>query len=400
METVFPFSAIVGQQSMLTALLLNAVDPAIGGVLIQGGKGSGKSTAARALASLLPPITVIEDCSMNSAPDSLREMHPRYHERYRAGETFATRQVEAPFVELPLNATEDRVAGTLRVEKALREGRREFEPGLLAAAHRGVLYVDEVNLLEDHLVDLLLDAASSGINRVEREGISELHPSRFILIGTMNPEEGELRPQFLDRFALTVEADELEGREQRAEIIEHAMKFEEDPAAFRRCFEAEELRLRNLISAARRRLPVVELPDECRKRAADICLRARVPGHRGDIAVVRTARAEAALMEEERVQLRHIIDAAYYVLPHRMYGHDGGGGEAVPKRLGRVIQEAVENAENRPAGSAAGGNARERIGRDTAADGEEYAAEESPEVPGAAAAGSIVFEFIKKKLLR
>jgi Mg-chelatase subunit ChlI len=178
------------------------------------------------------------------------------------------------------------------------------------------------------------------------------------------------------------------------------MKFEEDPAAFRRCFEAEELRLHNLISAARRRLPVVELPDECRKRAADICLRARVPGHRGDIAVVRTARAEAALMEEERVQLRHIIDAAYYVLPHRMYGHGGGGGEAVPKRLGRVIQEAVENAENRPAGSAAGGNARERIGRDTAADGEEYAAEESPEVPGAAAAGSIVFEFIKKKLLR
>ena len=232
-RTIFPFTAIVGQERMLRALILNAVDARIGGVLIRGERGTAKSTAARALAELLPPVEVVKDCRFGCDPHSPISWCTECRERSQKNETLPVTIKRTSFINLPVSATEDRVVGTLDIEKAIQKGERHFEPGILASTNRGLLYIDEVNLLDDHVVDILLDSAAMGMNIVEREGISFTHPSRFILVGTMNPEEGDLRPQLLDRFALSVEIRGILEPRQRVKIMERNIAFESDPAAFR-----------------------------------------------------------------------------------------------------------------------------------------------------------------------
>jgi Mg-chelatase subunit ChlI len=233
MRAVFPFTAIVGQERMKRALILNAVDPRIGGVLIRGERGTAKSTAARALAALLPSVKVVSDCRFSCDPDKPESLCTECRERVAKGEVLPVATRRTPFIDLPVSATEDRVVGTLDIESAIQKGERKFDPGILAAANRGLLYIDEVNLLDDHVVDVLLDSAAMGMNFVEREGISFVHPARFILVGTMNPEEGELRPQLLDRFALSVEIRGIRTARERVEIMERNLGFERDGEAFR-----------------------------------------------------------------------------------------------------------------------------------------------------------------------
>src|SRR5512136_407741 len=251
MPTIFPFTAIVGQDKMVRALVLNAVYPQIGGVLIRGERGTAKSTAARALAALLPEIAVVADCPFGCDPDSPAMWCTNCRDRLARGEELPLTLRKTKFVDLPVSATEDRVVGTLDIERAIQKGERHFEPGVLAAANRGLLYVDEVNLLDDHVVDLLLDSAAMGINVVEREGISFTHPARFILVGTMNPEEGDLRPQLLDRFALSVEIHGIRDARQRVLIMERNLAFETDGEAFRQQFLPKEEELSHQIEQAR-----------------------------------------------------------------------------------------------------------------------------------------------------
>ena len=309
----FPFAAIVGQEDLKLALLLNAVNPAIGGVLIRGEKGTAKSTAARGLAALLPPIRVVAGCPFNCDPDAPWPECPHcstLDERPVA-------EAPVPFVDLPLGATEDRVLGTLDFERALREGRRAFEPGLLAAAHRGVLYVDEVNLLADHLVDVLLDAAAMGVNTVQREGVAVTHPARFILIGTMNPEEGDLRPQLLDRFGLMVEVKGPQDPQLRAEVVRRRIAFEQDPAAFAARWAEEQAALRARVVEARRRLPRVALDEAMLALVTLLCSRFQVDGLRADITLHKAARTLAAWEGRDRVTADDVQRAALLVLPHR-----------------------------------------------------------------------------------
>src|SRR5512136_1500622 len=252
MPTIFPFTAIVGQDRMRRALVLNAVYPQIGGVLIRGERGTAKSTAARALAALLPEIAVVADCPFRCDPDSPAMWCTNCRERSACGETLPVALRKTRFVDLPVSATEDRVVGTLDIERAIQKGERHFEPGVLASANRGLLYVDEVNLLDDHVVDLLLDSAAMGVNVVEREGISFTHPARFILVGTMNPEEGDLRPQLLDRFALSVDITGIRDARERVLIIERNLGFEQDPDAFRNTWLPHEEKLSRMIEQARK----------------------------------------------------------------------------------------------------------------------------------------------------
>lgn len=301
----YPFSALVGQEPMQLALLLNAVNPAIGGVLIRGQKGTAKSTAARALARLLPRL---------DSSDIAIEMRTRAgHERIN----YPRPRRQAPFVELPLGASDDRVVGTLDIEHALQVGQRRFEPGLLAQVHLGVLYVDEVNLLADHIVDVLLDAAASGVNTVEREGISVSHPSRFILVGTMNPEEGELRPQLLDRFGLAVEVSGQIDPATRAEVVRRRIAFEADPAAFAARFAAAEDSLRERIAAARAALPGVTVGDELLGLITHICAGSEVDGLRADITMYKAAQTLAAWEQRPQVTVADVRRAAEFVLLHR-----------------------------------------------------------------------------------
>ncbi|MBN1937308.1 MAG: ATP-binding protein, partial [Anaerolineae bacterium] len=257
MRQLFPFTAIVEQERMKRALILNAINPKIGGVLIRGERGTAKSTAARALAALLPDIDVVEDCAFNCAPDLPELLCDNCRRRLEEQETLPVGNRRTRFVDLPVSATEDRVVGTLDIEKAIQTGQKHFEPGLLAQANRGLLYVDEVNLLDDHVVDLLLDAAAMGVNVVEREGISFQHPAQFILVGTMNPEEGELRPQLLDRFALCVEIEGLRDPHDRVDVLERRIQFEEDPDGFYTEWLPYEHDLTLKIAAARQMLPQV-----------------------------------------------------------------------------------------------------------------------------------------------
>ncbi|WP_447974028.1 ATP-binding protein [Nitrospira sp. Kam-Ns4a] len=312
--SVFPFSAVVGQERMKRALLAAAINPRIGGVLIMGQRGSAKSTAARALANLLPPVSVPAGCPLVCDPDAPEGWCPTCVARGTPG---ATEERPTPFVSLPVGATQDRVVGTLDLEGALTRGEKRWEPGLLARAHRGLLYIDEVNLLPDHLVDLLLDVAASGINTVEREGISLSHPARFILIGTMNPDEGELRPQLLDRFGLCVEAETLLDPEQRAEVVARTLAFEADPAKFLSRWEEEERSLRQRLAAARSRLPRVRLPEGVPRRIAELCAQAHVEGLRADILIQKTALALAAWEGRELVAEADVEEAAQMALPHR-----------------------------------------------------------------------------------
>jgi magnesium chelatase subunit D len=309
-----PFSAIVGQEDLKSALLLNAVNRDIGGVLIRGERGTGKSSAVRGLERVLPEILVVADCPFNCPPDAPTRQCAACRER----STPETERVPTPVVDLPLGATEDRLLGSLDFERALNEGVSALDPGLLARANRGVLYVDEVNLLDDHLVDLLLDAAASGVNRIEREGLTVSHPAEFVLVGTMNPEEGRLRPQFLDRFGLQVDADAPTDPEARATIIEVAETFERDPERVRERYAEAETRLRERIVAARERYDDVALGDERRRTVAELCLAAGVEGNRGDITTARCARAIAALDERTTVEDADVRRAAELALPHRV----------------------------------------------------------------------------------
>lgn len=318
-RAVFPFTAIVNQERMKRALILNAVSPRIGGVLIRGERGTAKSTAARALAALLPDISVLAGSRYNCDPDRPDEWSDDSRARYGNGQIL-TEIRQTPFIDLPVSATEDRVVGTLDIEKAIKTGEKHFEPGILASANRGVLYVDEVNLLDDHVVDLLLDAAAMGVNVVEREGISFTHPSKFILVGTMNPEEGDLRPQLLDRFAFSVQIEGLDDPEERVDIIERRVAFEIDPDGFRRQWAERERELSERISQARDMVNMVRYSRRDLLSIAGLVSSLNVDGHRADLVILRGAQAHAALQGRDRVSDEDIVLAAELALPHRIRG--------------------------------------------------------------------------------
>ncbi|MFI7142405.1 putative cobaltochelatase [Streptomyces massasporeus] len=312
MSTPFPFTALVGQDDLRLALLLNAVSPAVGGVLVRGEKGTAKSTAVRALSALMPTLDVVSGCRFSCDPASPDPGCPDGPHEPGAFETRAARMVE-----LPVGASEDRLVGALDIERALSEGVKAFEPGLLADAHRGILYVDEVNLLHDHLVDLLLDAAAMGASYVEREGVSVRHAARFLLVGTMNPEEGELRPQLLDRFGLTVEVAASREPDQRVEVVRRRLAYDDDPAAFAARWAEEEAAVRARIVAARELLPSVRLGDGALRQIAATCAAFEVDGMRADIVMARTATALAAWAGRTEVLAEDVRQAALLALPHR-----------------------------------------------------------------------------------
>ncbi|WP_157198802.1 ATP-binding protein [Methanocaldococcus infernus] len=311
----YPFTAIVGQEKMKKALILNAINPKIGGVLIRGEKGTAKSTAVRALADVLPELEVVEGCPFNCDPNG--ELCDICKERKKRGELKVIKR-KMKVVNLPIGATEDRVVGTLDIEKAIKEGIKALEPGILAEANRNILYIDEVNLLDDHIIDLLLDAAAMGWNIIEREGIRVKHPSRFILVGTMNPEEGELRPQILDRFGLMVEVEGLRDIKERVEVIKRVEEFNENPEAFYKRFEEEQKKLKERIIKAREILKNVKIKDDLLELISKICLELGIQTSRADITVVRTAKAIAAFNGREYVTLDDIKEACELALPHRM----------------------------------------------------------------------------------
>lgn len=316
--TMFPFSAIVGQEELKRALILHAIDPGIGGVVIFGDRGTGKSTAVRALARLLPSIRAVAGCRFRCDPDQPTEWCSECREKFNAATPPPTVECPIPVVDLPLGVSEDRLLGSLDIEAALAEARKVFSPGLLAEAHRGFLYIDEVNLLEDHLVDLLLDAAASGVNVVEREGISLQHPARFVLIGSGNPEEGDLRPQLRDRFALCVEVSTTEDIAVRTEIVRRRLSYEMDPEVFRRTWEAEERRLAQRIVRARERLRGIDHSDLALEAAARIAGQLKLQGHRGEMAALRSAAALAAWEGADRVSPEHVFQMALPAFRHRL----------------------------------------------------------------------------------
>lgn len=318
MPAIYPFTAIVGQERMKRALVLNAVDPRIGGVLIRGERGTAKSTAARALAALLPKVAVVKDCRFGCDPDQPTTWCTECRERVERDESLPVELRATAFVNLPVSATEDRVVGTLDIEKAIQKGERHFEPGVLAAANRGLLYIDEVNLLDDHVVDVLLDSAAMGMNIVEREGISFSHPARFILVGTMNPEEGDLRPQLLDRFALSVEIHGIRDARERVLIMERNLEFETDPEAFRKKWLPKEEELSRQIENARTLVDQVTYTQRDLLSIAALSASLNVDGHRGDLVILKTARAHAAFEGRKKITDRDIALAAELALPHRI----------------------------------------------------------------------------------
>ncbi len=317
-RAVFPFTAIVGQDDMKLALILNVIDPKIGGVLIMGDRGTGKSTTIRALADLLPQIEVVEGDPFNSHPMQRDLMTDDLWFQVQQGTTLSTTCIQVPMVDLPLGATEDRVCGTIDIEKALSEGVKAFEPGLLARANRGILYVDEVNLLDDHLVDVLLDSAASGWNTVEREGISIRHPARFVLVGSGNPEEGELRPQLLDRFGLFVEIDTVRDPSLRVKIVDERSQFESDPGQFLAQYETAQRVLLNQIQQAQEALTSVHIDQELRLNCSAVCAELDVDGLRGDIVTNRAAKALAAFEGRSEVTVEDIRKVVGLCLRHRL----------------------------------------------------------------------------------
>jgi magnesium chelatase subunit I len=330
---LFPFAAIVGQAEMKQALLIAAVDPSLGGVLIFGDRGTGKSTAVRALAALLPPMTVMADCVYNCSPSDPCDC-------CRQSGSLKTRQVPVPVVDLPLGATEDRVVGALDLEQALAHGVKAFQPGLLARANRGFLYIDEANLLEDHLVDLLLDVAASGENVVEREGLSIRHPARFVLVGSGNPEEGELRPQLLDRFGLSVEVTTPNDLPTRIDVVRRRDSFERDPEAFAEIWQAPTAELRRQIVAGQGALRTVQVPDAALERAARLCMQLGTDGLRGELTLIRAARALAALQGDVVVEDTHIRRVAPSALRHRLRRNpldEAVAGTRVERALGELF---------------------------------------------------------------
>ncbi|XP_071696590.1 magnesium-chelatase subunit ChlI, chloroplastic-like [Rutidosis leptorrhynchoides] len=315
---VYPFAAIVGQDEMKLCLLLNVIDPKIGGVMIMGDRGTGKSTTVRSLVDLLPEITVVAADPFNSDPEDPESMGMEVREKLIKGEQLPTIKTKINMVDLPLGATEDRVCGTIDIEKALTEGVKAFEPGLLAKANRGILYVDEVNLLDDHLVDVLLDSAASGWNTVEREGISISHPARFILIGSGNPEEGELRPQLLDRFGMHAQVGTVRDAELRVKIVEERARFDKNPKEFRETYKADQEKLQDQISAARSCLSLVKIDHDLRVKISKVCAELNVDGLRGDIVTNRAAKALAALKGRDQVTSEDIAVVIPNCLRHRL----------------------------------------------------------------------------------
>jgi magnesium chelatase subunit I len=332
MAVVFPFTAIVGQDEIKLALMVAAIDATVGGVLIFGDRGSGKSTAVRALAALLPKMRVVTGCRYGCDPTDTAALCTDCRAKAKGG--VKSTLVPVPVVDLPLGATEDRVVGALDLERALGA----FEPGLLTRAHRGFLYIDEVNLLEDHLVDLLLDVAASGENVVEREGLSVRHAARFVLIGTGNPEEGDLRPQLLDRFGLLVEARTSNDLKTRVEVVRRRDAFDRDPVGFVANWEKQTARLRRRIVAARERLPAVALEQTTLERAAKLCIALGTDGLRGELTLIRAARAVAALEEQSAVSDSHLRLVAPLALRHRLRRNalDDAGSSA---RVERAVME-------------------------------------------------------------
>ena len=320
---LYPFAAIVGQEQLKLALILNIIDPTIGGVLIRGEKGTAKSTAVRGLADILPIIEVVEDCPFHvpALDTHLICGHCMDHPCKNgndAGEPPPRKERKIKVVELPLGATEDRLVGTLNLEHALKTGEKKFEPGILAEAHRGILYVDEVNLLDDHLVDVLLDSAAMGMNTVEREGVSFSHPARFTLVGTMNPEEGELRPQLLDRFGLCVNIEGIRDAEARVQIMQRRLQFDNDPPRFANDWSSESAKLSERIEAAQIQCAIVTAETQILEHIAFACLKLGVDGHRADIVTLKTARALAAYEGRTKVTSDDVAASAEMALPHRV----------------------------------------------------------------------------------
>jgi magnesium chelatase subunit I len=333
MRPPFPFSAIVGQEEMKQAMILTAIDPSIGGVLVFGDRGTGKSTAVRALAALLPQISAVKGCPVNSET-------PAQVPDWAGLDTKTVIQMPTPVVDLPLGATEDRVTGALDIEKALTRGEKAFQPGLLARANRGYLYIDEVNLLEDHIVDLLLDVAASGENVVEREGLSIRHPARFVLVGSGNPEEGELRPQLLDRFGLSVEVASPRDVDSRVEVIRRRDAYENDHAAFMLRWQAEDAAIRERILSARQALREMRTPDKTLVDVAELCLALGSDGLRGELTLLKAARAHAAWRDDTAVGRGHVRDVAAMALRHRLRRDpldEAGSGT----RVARIVEDVL-----------------------------------------------------------
>lgn len=314
----YPFAAIVGQEEMKKALVLNIINPLLGGVLIRGEKGTAKSTAVRALAELLPEREQVGGCTFGCDPNEESLLCSDCLETKKQDGEFQVINSKMRVIELPVSATEDRVVGTLDIEHAIKKGEKKFEAGILAQANRNILYVDEVNLLDDHVVDVLLDSAAMAINTIEREGISFSHPSKFILVGTMNPEEGDLRPQLLDRFGLVVDVSGERNTAQRVEVIKRRLEFEDEPAAFSNKYEEEQQRLCEKISQAKKILERVRFDDKILELAAKISIEMGVDGHRADIGMIKTAMTIAAYNLKEDVTEEDLMEAAKFVLPHRM----------------------------------------------------------------------------------
>jgi magnesium chelatase subunit I len=315
---VFPFTGIIGQSEMKLALILNVTDPKIGGVMIMGDRGTGKSTTIRALVDILPEIDVVTDDPFNSSPTDPEFMSESVREMFESGQTLTRSKKKVPMIDLPLGATEDRVCGTIDIEKALTEGIKSFEPGLLAKANRGILYVDEVNLLDDHLVDVLLDSAASGWNTVEREGISIKHPAQFVLVGSGNPEEGELRPQLLDRFGMHAEIRTIAEPKLRVEIVQQRIDFDANPEELLSIHEEKQEELRNNILRAKDLLPKVKISSDLRIKISQVCSELNVDGLRGDIVVNRAAKAAAAFDGRTEVTVEDIEKIICLCLRHRL----------------------------------------------------------------------------------
>jgi magnesium chelatase subunit D len=335
---IYPFSAIVGQEQMKKALILNAINPGIGGVLIRGEKGTAKSTAARALARLLPDRLVVDGCRFGCDPADTKRLCAECQER---APDLKARSAPMRVIELPISATEDKVVGSLDISHALKSGEKRFEPGILAEAHRNILYVDEVNLLNDHIVDVLLDAAAMGVNYIEREGVSYSHPASFILIGTMNPEEGELRPQLLDRFGLCVDIEGIRDAGTRVDVIRRRQEYENDPDGFVAAWAVQEKALKDRILQARALLPQVRVSDDMLRMIAQICIDMAVDGHRADITMMKTAATIAACNARNEVNDEDIREAALLVLSHRMRRRPFAEQQLDKQKM----EQSIENAK-------------------------------------------------------
>jgi Mg-chelatase subunit ChlI len=340
---VYPFSAIVDQSEMKLALLLNAVNILIGGLLIRGQKGTGKSSAVRAMTDILPEVTVVKGCPFNCSPEDPTNMCPSCLEMYEKKEEMEVETKRMRVVSLPIGSTEDRVIGSLDIEKAIGQGIRALQPGLLAEANQNILYIDEVNLLPDHITDSILDAAASGWNTVEREGVSVSHPSRFILIGTMNPEEGELRPQLADRFSLHTSVQGIYDEGQRVEIIQRNLEFGEDPVDFSKRWQGEQEELRKRIVGARDLVKEVEVPDSVMRAVASACIRLHVDGHRPDISTIRASKALAAFEGRVEVTPEDVMRVAVMAVGYRTRGF-GFEEPAKPEEVRETFADAIRTA--------------------------------------------------------